>query len=137
MMAILKAIRRFQKNQNGTAMVEMGLVLPIFVIVLLGIAEFGWLINAYVTVQHATREGARLGITGAADADIVERIREAAGALNPSLLDIGIMPEASLRTRGQPLTVTVRYTHSFMTPLMSSIAGSTVTVGSSIDMRLE
>lgn len=47
--------------QRGQSLVEFALViLPLFVI-LLGIIQFGFIFNAYVTMTNASREGARLG----------------------------------------------------------------------------
>ncbi|MCR4397391.1 MAG: pilus assembly protein [Firmicutes bacterium] len=131
------AAGKMRRDESGTAMVELGLVLPVFILVLIGIAEFGWLLNAYVTVQHAAREGARLGIAGADDSAIVARVESAAYPMDPSRLTVSISPEPSLRLRGQPMTVTVQYAHRFMTPLIGSVLGETVTVTGSIDMRVE
>jgi Flp pilus assembly protein TadG len=47
--------------ERGQSLVEFALVMmPLFVI-LLGIIQFGFIFNAYVTITNATREGARLG----------------------------------------------------------------------------
>ena len=47
--------------QRGQSLVEFALVMmPLFVI-LLGIIQFGFIFNSYVTITNATREGARLG----------------------------------------------------------------------------
>jgi Flp pilus assembly protein TadG len=46
---------------RGQSLVEFALVMmPLFVI-LLGIIQFGFIFNAYVTITNASREGARLG----------------------------------------------------------------------------
>ena len=46
---------------RGQSLVEFALVMmPLFVIIL-GIIQFGFIFNAYVTITNATREGARLG----------------------------------------------------------------------------
>ncbi len=136
-MALAWRARRSLKGEKGTALVEMALVLPVFLLVLLGIMEFGLAMNAYVSIQHAAREGVRLGITGASDAEIIARVQDAAYPVDPARIGVSISPEASLRERGDPLTVTVQYTHQFMTPLIGSIVGNTVTMKSSIDMRME
>jgi Flp pilus assembly protein TadG len=49
------------RAQRGQSLVEFSLVMmPLFVI-LLGILQFGFIFNAYVTVTNAAREGARSG----------------------------------------------------------------------------
>jgi Flp pilus assembly protein TadG len=46
---------------RGQSLVEFALVLfPLFII-LLGIIQFGFIFNSYVTITNATREGARYG----------------------------------------------------------------------------
>ena len=41
-------------------MVEMALILPILLLLLFGIVEFGWLTSQNVELRHTAREGARL-----------------------------------------------------------------------------
>ncbi|HET7168582.1 MAG TPA: TadE family protein [Candidatus Limnocylindrales bacterium] len=54
----------------GQSLVEFALVmLPLFVI-LLGIIQFGFVFNAYVTMTNASREGARLGTVYVYDAGL-------------------------------------------------------------------
>lgn len=81
-------IRRRQNLENtsreGTALVEMALVLPIFVMVTLGIVEFGRAMMVGQLVTNAAREGARLGIIdGSTNAEVIASIEsflnEAAG----------------------------------------------------------
>lgn len=45
----------------GQGVVEFALVVPVFLLVLLGILEFGFVFNHNVTLEYATREGARGG----------------------------------------------------------------------------
>lgn len=51
---------RRQKNARGQSIVEMALILPLLLVVLFGIIEFGWLIFAYSTISQATRNGAEV-----------------------------------------------------------------------------
>ena len=47
--------------QRGQSLVEFALVMMPLFIILLGIIQFGFIFNAYVTITNSTREGARLG----------------------------------------------------------------------------
>ncbi len=47
------------KNEKGQAMVEFALVLPILLLVVCGIIDFGWLIFNQLSLDNACREGAR------------------------------------------------------------------------------
>jgi Flp pilus assembly protein TadG len=47
------------RNEDGAAAVEMALVLPILLLLVFGIIEFGFIFNRYISVTHAAREGVR------------------------------------------------------------------------------
>jgi hypothetical protein len=55
---------RFIKNQRGNTTTEMAMMLLPFVILLLGVMEFGWYFLHQHTLQYATREGMRLALVG-------------------------------------------------------------------------
>lgn len=49
------------KSERGQSMTELAIFMPIFLIIMTGIAEMGFYINAYLNVLDATRESARYG----------------------------------------------------------------------------
>lgn len=51
--------RRNVKEEQGQTMVEFALVVPLLLVVLFGILQFGAVYNDYVTLTDATRVGAR------------------------------------------------------------------------------
>lgn len=51
--------RHRDQRDGGAALLEMALVLPILVMLLMGIIEFGRAYNTMVSIQSAAREGAR------------------------------------------------------------------------------
>ncbi|MGN1123331.1 MAG: TadE/TadG family type IV pilus assembly protein [Eubacterium sp.] len=48
------------KRENGQAMVEFVLVLPIFLLLICIILDFGWLFYNYISVENAARNAARV-----------------------------------------------------------------------------
>ena len=46
-------------NQNGAALVEFAIVLPLLLILIFGIIEFGVMFYDKAMITNATREGAR------------------------------------------------------------------------------
>ena len=50
---------RIRRDDRGAVMVEFAIVLPVLLLILLGIVEFGRAYNAQVSIQAAAREGAR------------------------------------------------------------------------------
>jgi hypothetical protein len=48
-------------GERGQGLVEFALVVPVFMLLLLGMLEFGFAFNHQLTLGYATREGARIG----------------------------------------------------------------------------
>lgn len=75
----MKALWR-RRKESGATLVEVGIVLPMLVILAVGLAEVGFLVIDYVTVTNAARSGARTGAAAAdsagADAAILEVVEE-------------------------------------------------------------
>lgn len=55
----MKIFGQLRKSEKGQSMVEFALILPILLMLLLGIIEFGWLLNGKITLNASAREGAR------------------------------------------------------------------------------
>lgn len=115
-------------SDRGASMVEFGLLLPILVLLLFGIIEFGRGYNAHITLTHAAREGVRtLAITK--DAGLAAaRTREAATSLDPAL--IGVTTTACVS--GDPTNLTATYPFAYDIPLFGT---GTVTITAQGVMR--
>ena len=50
---------RLNRDDRGAVMVEFAIILPVLLLILLGIVEFGRAYNVQVSIQAAAREGAR------------------------------------------------------------------------------
>ena len=55
------AIRRDRGGQRGATLVELALLLPILVVMVLGIIDFGRLIHARLVMTNVSREGGSIG----------------------------------------------------------------------------
>lgn len=62
-----RAARRF--DDSGQSLAEFALVLPLLLLMLLGIFEFGRFYYTRLTLQHAVREAARYAVTGRTEVD--------------------------------------------------------------------
>ena len=69
-------INRVVRDEKGQTMAEFAIVLPLLVVLLFGIVQFGILFNNYVTLTDAARAGAR--------AAAVSRSREIRWAQQPA-----------------------------------------------------
>ena len=52
---------RQRDGEKGQSLVELSLILPVFLMLLLGMLEFGMAFDHVITISYATREGARIG----------------------------------------------------------------------------
>ena len=129
-------LKRFHRDCKGQALVEMALVLPILLMLLFGIIEFGRVFNAYLVTSQASREGARAAAVGSADADVVQSARKAAGIFDPAEVAVNIKPKAPRET-GQAVTVKVSYDLDLVAPFINVILPDPMTITGSTVMRVE
>ena len=61
-MAALNFRRKQPSSERGAELVEFALVLPLLLLLVLGIVDFGFLFQRFEVVTNAAREGARLEI---------------------------------------------------------------------------
>lgn len=59
----LPHVSRRRKDHRGQALVEFALVLPLALLILMGIIQFGFLFSSQIGVINAVREAARYGST--------------------------------------------------------------------------
>ncbi len=50
-----------RRDERGQSLVEYAMSVPIFLLILLGVLEFGFAFSHHLTTEYATREGARTG----------------------------------------------------------------------------
>jgi Flp pilus assembly protein TadG len=108
-------------SDRGTAAVEFVLVLPVLLLIVFGIIDFGRALNAQISLTGAAREGVRLAALGYPDAAIQARVAAAA----PFLSDVTTTVVASCPPGAGPAAdaqVDVSYQFSFITPI-GAIAG--------------
>jgi Flp pilus assembly protein TadG len=132
-MAQVTSVPHRRSRERGAELIEFALVLPLILILLMGIFDFGLAFQRYEIITNAAREGARLASLQAAYTD--DEIRNRAlsyctqanltGCVVPApqrggLIDIGG------GTMQQGVRVTVQYTHNFafVGPILSLINGS-------------
>lgn len=102
-------------RDRGAAAVEMALMLPLLLLLVFGIIDFGRMLNAQISVTEAAREGARAATidrsAGAAQAR-VDRINTA------YLIDAAAStPCTATPGPGDDAVVVVKYTFSWATPV--------------------
>ena len=119
-MAAMKLYRRLACDK-GAELVEFALVLPLLLLVMFGIMDFGLLFQRYETVTNAAREGARIAVLpGYGAPDVRARVNQylAASGLTPlpASAIAYTLPQA-LNVGGACVTITgvrVDYPHQYL-----------------------
>ena len=141
---MLKLIRARRKNgEKGQALVEFTLLIPIFLLLLFAIVDFGMGFHAWITVTNSAREGARLGAVMATEQQIVDRVYQTSDLTNEATnMTVSVAGEQG--APGQSVVVQVDYDYDLITPLAGliqffsgNVIGPTLTFSSTADMRLE
>ncbi len=113
-----------RKNQ-GQVLVEWALILPLFVIILFGIVDFGFFIFCQNTQQAATREGMRLAAYNdpSITNDMIKQriISTAPGLQIDPVADITTIvtmaPTGDIASGDPTVTIQVRRVHFFFGPI--------------------
>ena len=110
-------MRKHLKDERGATAVELGLVLPILLVLVLGIIEFGHAFQVQGTLSAAAREGARAMALRNDPAQARDAVQEAAGSLNPDITDaqIAIDPAACPLDGDADVELTITYPMPFFT----------------------
>jgi Flp pilus assembly protein TadG len=132
-----------RRNESGQALVEFALVVPIFLLLLLGVVEFARAWNLYEVLTDAGREGARRAVVDnptTTEADVVAAIQAAGSRVGISIPSTGIQITGFHSGRGNQATVRIEYDHElkWVGALMGLLTGErTLTMVSEFAMRNE
>lgn len=127
-----------RKNTRGQSLVETAIILPILVLIIVGIIEFGLLLNNYILITNASREGARKAALGGTDSEIVQVVENMSTTLDVSKMTIAVSPASSQRRHGTQVKVEVVYRASLITPIIGKFfPGEEARLVASTIMRIE
>ncbi|PKM76263.1 MAG: pilus assembly protein TadE [Firmicutes bacterium HGW-Firmicutes-15] len=133
----MKMLREVFKSQQGQALVELALVLPILLMLLFGIIEFGRIFGAYMVITNLSREGARYGVVGHDDSQIQNLIISGRAWLDESKFTITLSPPYTERDKGDSLGVTIDYPVDLLLPIVAEILPNPVNLSVQCLMRVE
>jgi Flp pilus assembly protein TadG len=103
----------YLKREEGAAAVEFALVLPILLVLVFGIIEFGMILYFQGVVASASREGARHGIVVSRPTDVKPWTESYSQSFLPSPGGTATV-NYGLGNPGTPLTVTVAYDYTYI-----------------------
>jgi Flp pilus assembly protein TadG len=135
-----------RRRDRGQTLVEFAVVLPLFILILVGIFDFGRAIYAYHTLLNASREAARQAVVDQTLTHIEERAVDHAVALGLAAGDVNVdyrrvsTPNAagscnanvgSPQVVGCIAVVRLEYTYDAAVPLISALVGQITLSGES------
>jgi len=124
-------------GDSGQSLVEFALVITVLSLLLLGIVQVGSALHAYMVISQASREGARVGVVGGSDEDVIQAVVAQCSHLDQDNLSVQVIPSGSERTRGSALRVRVAYEYVVGEGLIASIIGGSLTLTAESVMRVE
>ncbi len=91
---IRKVLCQLRKNENGHEVLEFAIVIPILLLLVFGIIEFGWIFHGYITLTGAAREGVRQAVVmeNFNKAEVENTIKDHARIFEETNLDIRFEP---------------------------------------------
>ena len=127
-----------RNRTRGQSLVEFALILPILLILMLGILDFGRAIYAYNSVSNGARSGARVAIVNQDIDDITTAVEEEAFGLDgvDVTFDPNVEGSADCPSIGCVIEVGVSTEYIPATPIFSQLVGS-ITVSSESQMPIE
>ncbi|MCO5201306.1 MAG: pilus assembly protein [Chloroflexi bacterium] len=143
-----RLLHRFRQTEAGQSLVEFTMILPIFLVLMFGLVDFGRAFYTWMLVTNAAREGARVAAVQGNSSSIDARIYDSFCSSFPS--DCSLEPgkltisKANVQgVRGSAVSIDLAYDFEFVTPLggiLQMLGGNNLaspTISAHSSMRLE
>jgi Flp pilus assembly protein TadG len=124
-------------EEKGQSLVEFALTIPLFLLLLMGIVDFGRLLYSYSHLEFAAQETVRKGGLGSNDADMVSFARSYIHLPDPTKLSVTITPADTIRKSGDYVSVKLSYPFNPVMPLADRVFTNRFTITSSSTIRVE
>ena len=129
--------RSRRQTEQGQALVEFALILPVILLLVVGVLEFARAWNLHQVMTDAAREGARRAVLAdpGMDRDSVKAAmwrHLAAFGYDPGYSTMTISPDANFKERGENITIELSLPYRF-----AILPGKDLTMKSTFTMRNE
>lgn len=125
------------KKRKGQAMVELALVLPILLLLLCAIIDFGRILYASIHLNMITQEAVRMGGLGKSDYEIVQFIDEKVDLVDKDKIQTIINPSDLQRDSGDYVTLNITYEVKYITPIINVFIPSPFEINTQSTIRVE
>ena len=130
-------MKRLITNEKGQSMVEFALIVPVLLLIIIGIIEFGFLFSGYLTLSNVSRESAISVSLGANDSNATLRAKDAAVNLVSEKVLVSITPNDLNRKQGDLVTIVITYEYDFLTPFIEKLLGNNFLLRVETSVRVE
>ncbi|SHH95359.1 TadE/TadG family type IV pilus assembly protein [Clostridium grantii] len=125
------------KIKKGQAMVEIAIILPIFLLLLCAVLDFGRILYASINLNMITQEAVRMGGLGKSDYEIMQYVNEQVKLPDKDTMIVNINPSDSSRDSGDYLTLKITYEVKYITPIIGNVINSPFQVVTQSTIRVE
>ncbi|WP_134683978.1 TadE/TadG family type IV pilus assembly protein [Brevibacillus migulae] len=125
------------RDERGSAMVEMALVLPMLLILLCGMVELGRIFHSYIVIQQAARDAVRYVSIGESDAKVSSVILQSIPSLDAKRVTYSIQPKDGYRKTGDAVSVEITYAHAMLIPFLKGLLPDPFPLHAKLTMRME
>jgi Flp pilus assembly protein TadG len=130
--------RSVRKRRRGAAAVEFAIVLPVFVILVFGMIEYGRMVMVQQVITNASREGARRAVLdGATTTSVQTAVTSYLTNAKVNGGSASVSPNPTTAVAGDPVTVTVTIPFSAVSWLPSPMYLGGKTLSATTTMRRE
>jgi Flp pilus assembly protein TadG len=132
----LQRVRRRRRDIDqcrGAAVVEFAIVVPIFILLIIGFIELGRALMVQQVLTNASRVGARAAtMLNSTQAEVIDAVSDYAESVSVPSTQIVVTPDPAAATTGQEVTVSVSVDFSNVSWLPSPwfLNGATLTASS-------
>ncbi len=124
------------KDQKGQAITEFAIVVPLLLVLLFGLIDFGRLGFAYMQLHMVAQESVRLGGLGSSDAEVTQFAKQRYMGDSDELL-VMITPNEAARDSGDYVTIELEAPFQAITPIYSQLVPSTFQIETESTIRVE
>jgi len=126
---------RIRRDDRGAALVEFALVAVLFLTLVFGVIEAGWLFSQLTEVRNAAREGARLAVVdyGTATQVINETCDRADLSSTAATVTVTRLPAGGPH---ESIQINITKTYDSLTGFLDPIFQG-ITIASDVEMRIE
>lgn len=135
-------LKRFFKNEKGQSVLELAITIPVLLLVLCAIVDFGWIYSNKMLIIYSSREGARFGSINATAANATDLIKNKVNDTVPSYLKDKITVNITFSdiydVRTGDVKVKISGTIKALTPLTGIfVKDQNITLSSQCIMKIE